>query len=475
MPIVSMPDNTQVQFPDDMPPAQIKSLIQQKFPQAGAAPQGNAISDIGPEIKNEAASNLNAIKNMYGGTAQNGVIQQTLNVGKGLAAIPGLLASPITGAARSLIGHPLASAEHAIGTAIAPDIAAKDNPAEMYNTAKGDVDTAMMGLRPSGATPIGARTITPPVPSIEDISSAAKAGFQNVQQSGAAVTSNAVGKMALDGENKLRGMGLRPKAAPETFDILSELQNPPANSVGTIGDLHEARQALGQAASSPDPRERLAASTAINHLDDYLSNIPAADIATGDPATVATILKQSIANYATMKKAGDVSLRGEKALNNASAANSGMNLENNIRQQLKQIANNPKLQRGFTAQELSYIKKTARGTIPADAIRTLGNFLGGGGGLGAMLTAGAGAMAAGPAGLAAPLAGAALKSLGNSMTARKLAALNQMIRARSPLAQSLSPIPAPLPSPLTTGLLGANFRLPFLMPGVVPTAADQNQ
>ena len=72
-------------------------------------------------------------------------------VGKGLMGIPALAVAPITGAARSLIGHPLATAEHTAGTIIAPEIAAKDNPDEMYRTAKEGVDTAMMGLRPAGA------------------------------------------------------------------------------------------------------------------------------------------------------------------------------------------------------------------------------------------------------------------------------------------------------------------------------------
>lgn len=38
MPVVTMPDNTQVSFPDDMPPDQIRGMIAQKFPQAGQPP-----------------------------------------------------------------------------------------------------------------------------------------------------------------------------------------------------------------------------------------------------------------------------------------------------------------------------------------------------------------------------------------------------------------------------------------------------
>jgi hypothetical protein len=56
----------------------------------------------------------------------------------------------IAGPARSLIGHPLADAEHLVGSIINPQQAAKDNPEQMYQTAKGDVDTALSAVRPRG-------------------------------------------------------------------------------------------------------------------------------------------------------------------------------------------------------------------------------------------------------------------------------------------------------------------------------------
>lgn len=43
MPIVKMPDGTQVQFPDDMPREEIRGLIQSKFPDDVPAPSGNAL------------------------------------------------------------------------------------------------------------------------------------------------------------------------------------------------------------------------------------------------------------------------------------------------------------------------------------------------------------------------------------------------------------------------------------------------
>lgn len=112
----------------------------------------DAVTDIPREIGHAASENWDAIKKAFvpGGQGLQGSLERLANTGKGLLAIPGLVASPLTGAARSLIGHPLAQAEHAAGTIIAPEIAAKDDPAAMYERAKGDVDTAMSAMAPKG-------------------------------------------------------------------------------------------------------------------------------------------------------------------------------------------------------------------------------------------------------------------------------------------------------------------------------------
>lgn len=51
MPIVKMPDGAQVQFPDDMPPAQIKALIVSKFPQLGGpTPQAQQMQSAAKNV-----------------------------------------------------------------------------------------------------------------------------------------------------------------------------------------------------------------------------------------------------------------------------------------------------------------------------------------------------------------------------------------------------------------------------------------
>src|SRR5258708_26517684 len=110
-----------------------------------------AVTDVPAEIGRTAGANLDTIKAGVTDRALKGPTEGLMDTGKALLAVPGLLASPITGAARSLIGHPMAQATHAIGTVIAPETAARDNPQEMYKNAAGDVENALSKARPAGA------------------------------------------------------------------------------------------------------------------------------------------------------------------------------------------------------------------------------------------------------------------------------------------------------------------------------------
>lgn len=126
----------------------------------------DAVTDIPGEIGHAASENWQAIKKGFvpSGQGEQGSFERLANTGKGVLGVPGLLVSPITGAARSLIGHPLAQAEHAVGTLIAPEIAAKDDPQKMYQTAKSDVDLAMSALASRGAPPVTAPIAAPLAP-----------------------------------------------------------------------------------------------------------------------------------------------------------------------------------------------------------------------------------------------------------------------------------------------------------------------
>src|SRR5580698_843644 len=96
------------------------------IPQKAQPSITDAVTDIPSEIANAASE---AWKNIKGVTkrGEQGSIEGLVTTGRAALGIPQLALAPITGAVRSLIGHPMAQAEHAVGTLIAPEIAAKDD------------------------------------------------------------------------------------------------------------------------------------------------------------------------------------------------------------------------------------------------------------------------------------------------------------------------------------------------------------
>ena len=91
-----------------------------------------------------------------------GSLKDVGDTGKALISAASIPVAPIQGAAESLIGHPMAQAEHIVGSIINPEAAAKDDPAKMYEQSKQDVTTALSAARPRGFTPTGPIAAGPP-------------------------------------------------------------------------------------------------------------------------------------------------------------------------------------------------------------------------------------------------------------------------------------------------------------------------
>jgi len=359
-----------------------------------------------------------------------------MTTGRAALAVPELIASPITGTARSLIGHTMANAEHAAGTLIAPDIAAKDDPEKMYETGKGDADLAMSAL--GGKAPSVSK-VPVRAPTIQELKLSASKGFDHPEVSALAIKPEAVKTFSEGSQVALAADGIDETLAPKTFGVLKKFENPPEGSIVTGRNVQSMRRALGHAAASPDPTERLAASTAIDHLDHWLSpsGIAPEHVISGDLGKASQILENARGDYAAAKHAETIDNKTIQAELRAASANSGQNVANTVRSRMADILIKPKEQRGFTPEELSQMETIVRGTKTQNAMRYAGNVMGGGGGLGAAIVGGGSTLAAGPVGMAVPIAGYALKTLSNRMTLQQASKLSEMIRSRSPLASSM--------------------------------------
>lgn len=440
-------DDAFLKLSPDQQNATVEEIAKSFAPTKAAQPSlSDAVTDIPSEIGKSASENWATIKKAVTDRASKGSIEGLMNTGRGVLAIPGLLASPITGTARSLIGHPMAQAEHAVGTLINPEVAAKDDPQKMYETAKGDVDTAMSAL--ATRSPV-AKTVAPSIPELKAAASGKAGmpgGYEGTELSNLEVKAPAITDFAAKTKIALDAAGLDENLAPITHKQLTKMESAPAGATVTGNNIKSIRQLLGNTAGEPG-KEGRAAKLALDALDEHIPNIETKDIIAGDPKAAGAALDEANANYSAAKHAETIDNKTIKADLRAASTNSGKNVANTVRQRFADILDpeHPERQRGFTSDELANMEEVVRGTKTQNALRYAGNVLGGGGGLGAQHTAaigaGAGAVVAGPAGAVVGATvpagiGYILKSLGNRSTLRAAQQISEAIRSRAPLASS---------------------------------------
>jgi hypothetical protein len=121
----------------------------------------------------------------------------------------------------------------------------------------------------------------------------------------------------------------------------------------------------------------------------------------------------------------------DRAETKAGAHYTQAGMEHAIRGEFKQLALNDKELRRFTKAEQDAIKKIARGGKWENSLRNLGKFDPSSGGMAAFMSAllaGGGAMSTGGASLLLPAAAFAAKRRATTLTSRKVAALDEMVR-----------------------------------------------
>lgn len=361
------------------------------------------------------------------------------DTGKALLGIPAAVSSPITGASRSVVGHGMAA------TGLMD-----------YEQGKAAADTATMAAAPRGASPKGVRTQAQPLPTSEQLLDSYKAKIAQPEVQNLKIDPYSTDLLASKIDMDLRSAGFRPTKASGTFSALDELRPAQGVRAASVADVDNARQALGVVAKERDAfgkatPDAAAAQKALRQIDDYFDRIGPTDIIAGDAAAANATMRSARADYAAGKRSGEIDFRLNKAERQAGKNGAGMNVENSLRQKIDQVSDY-----GMAPAEVALKDKIVLGDVPRNALRTAGK-MGVDGGLSLLLNMGAAGMTGG---LSIPftVAGTAARMAGQRITKAQIKQLNEMIRARSPLAQSLPHVPVPLPG----GLLSA------LYPGVLP-------
>ncbi len=422
---------------------------------------GQTYRDIWPEIKNDASKAWETAKHGLTSTPEPGLgggLQNVADTARGLAAIPAIPGALLTGPYHSIVGHTMANAEHAVGSLINPEVAAKDDPEKMYETAKGDTDTALSAARPAGA-PVkvgGAYDIVPdqkvwqsqppspvakPVglvkqPDTEEFFDSAENHYSNMRGLGVEIDPKAMNRVADNITTELYAEGYRPRNVPKVFDAVDELRNP-AGQNHEISDIDSVRKVLNKARL--DYTERDAARRAIGHIDDYLADLKnnPQDVVV-NPHFAGQVSEEATAargDYAVAKRSEDIDEALDKAQRQAASGGSGGNINNAIRQQLKSLRNNKKKMTGWTDDEKAELDTVINGTGPSNAARSAGKFAPHGI-VSTVMSYGIGhAIAPGIGEVAVPGIGWITKKIGDHLTTKAAERLSNFVKARSPLGK----------------------------------------
>lgn len=353
----------------------------------------------------------------------------------GMAVLGGLGSE---GAGQLAEGTPYEGAARFVGAVLGGATAAK--------LAQPGAVEAVIGKAPSAAAPTPA-----------ELKAAYTAVRNSPEVKTAAVPIQDVKNLAATAEADLLSQGFRPTtaSAPATFSELNRItpqlppeltplqklqaemnweslpQNPQVTQA-TVDDLLAARRAFGQTAKQKNPfpiggstPDAVASQQTIRKLDDLIEQH-------------APEMREANANYSAAKTAEALDNRIAKAEDQAAAANSGLNIGNKLRQQAVNLLHNPAAMRGLRPDEIQMLEGLARGTPTRNAVRWFSNVLGGGGGLGALVTGEVGSHAGlGVLGfLAAPI-GHVLKHIENHLTVKAANQISEAIRSRSPLGQAI--------------------------------------
>jgi hypothetical protein len=489
MPIVAMPDGTQVQFPDNMPENAIRTLISRKFPDAmtqartalaqglkegkrgdqetyrtaafrtnqgvpAAGPTDAAMSGATAGFADEASAAVRAPVDMltrgegFDEAYQHNLAAERDRLDQYRKASPvASTAAEVAGGLVMPVSKVVGPIKQAIGTGAV--VGAGNSEGDLVQRASdaatsGAISGALGGVVAGIGRAVGGKAPSS-VPSIPELKDEARNLYRSSAIRDFEIAPQSVSNAAAGIRARLDAEGFDEIIGTKAHAILKRLESAPEGSTVTGLNLHSIQKTLGKAAGSMDPQEKAAASMALREFNDFLENVPAANVVKGSADDFVNTMREANGNYSRAMQASNIDNKIIQAETRAAASNSGMNVANTVRQRMADVKLNPKQSRGMHPDDVAAAGQIAEGTRAGNIVRKIGNIAGGGGGLGTLAAGAAGVGAAGAysndpgssaLGLALPAFGFAMRGLGNRMTLNQANKLSEAIRARAPLASA---------------------------------------
>ncbi len=460
MPIVKMPDGTQVRFPDDMPREQIRDLIASKFPDvAGQSAQQQPDRGLMGQVTSgltEGAANLlslpntvemglrsigPAIGNAAGGDFEMPQESWLPDAGarfRGAADAAGAM-TPATDDPAGKFGRRVAQE---VGANLIPAMGVPAKVASLASSLGSGVGAAIMqevapdnplaefaGQIVMGGIPVSignaaekARMRTA-APTLDDLRAAKSAAYAAVDNLGVQYSPAATNDLIL--RMKAAGAKINPMRHPKSASMLAEIEGI-SGQPQTLTQLDELRQVIKRdLIDSADGSERHWGKQFQTELDDFIAKAQPSQMVSGDPATAAAAINNARKLNSQYRKVEDFERQMTKADNATAASGSGGNLNNQIRAKARQILDNPKRTRGYSAEELEALKKVISPGRGEDLLRGIGKVAPGGNGL--MTALNTGAIVHNPALAAIPAVAQVAKTIADKGTVNRAAMMKALL------------------------------------------------
>lgn len=269
-----------------------------------------------------------------------------------------------------------------------------------------------------------------PAPTREALKDASRAAYKKAEDAGVVIAPESFDKAKQVITEQLKGID--PTLHPDATAALKRITA--TEGPVTLDQLETLRRIASDAQASIKPADQRLASKIVDTIDNYASTLGPKDLVSGDSSAVSA-LKEARGYWSRARKSDAIQEMMDRAQTRAGANYTQAGMEHALRQEFKTLALNPRRLRLFAPAEQEAIKGIARGGAWENSLRNIGKFDPSTGGMAAFMStllAGGGAIPTGGASLLIPVAGFAAKRAATRMTANKVAALDEMVRAGAP-------------------------------------------
>lgn len=270
------------------------------------------------------------------------------------------------------------------------------------------------------------KLLTEASPSVDDLKTAARGIYDELDNSGAVVNSSRISKLGSDLSVLAKRQGIDDTLHPKSSAALRKITDIDADL--TLTEVDTLRKVAKAAAESIDPSDARLGSLMVDKIDDFLDGLNPADFAAGKGKDIGSKFKEARALWGRAKRSEILDEAFSRAQNQASG------FENGIRTQFRSLLNNKKKMRGFSPEERKLIEKVVRGGTAENIAKRLGK-LGFGEGqatnmlMGSLGIAGGAAVFGTAGAVAVPLIGTVSAKLAQKMTKNNAALTNSVVRA----------------------------------------------